>query len=479
MKKIVADLCIRTTQVQKGYFFMYRTDMTVISPSRGEEYAYFEQMSLMAKLLYNAALFIIRQVFTGWNEESIADHQKDVFAQVEVMQAAYPHICVRRVLSYRALDAIMRANENPDFFAELPMQTAQAVLKEAVTVFKAWLSSLKKYKQDPSGYTGKPRMPGYLKDDKHTFTISNQDAVLYPVYEDEKAHTGYKGQELKLPGRKERISLPHLREDAVLREVKVKPYYGNYLLILTLKEEDAPVRNDMPYMAGIDLGVDNIAAIVSTDSSSRIYKGGVIKSINRFFNMKRAEAVGILTRGTDKKYADSRHLQRLSLKRDCFMNDALHKISTDIIRYCKDHKVGTIVIGVNKGWKQNVSMGKTNNQNFVQILHYKLRFMIAYKAAKEGITVIEQEESYTSKADCTAKDFIPVYGKEEGKPSFSGSRIQRGLYRTKSGLVVNADCNGAANTLRKAFPDAWDKVADFRFLAVPEPMDLRRINRAG
>ena len=458
---------------------MYRADRLVIHHTRKGEYAYFEQMSLKAKLLYNAALFRIRQVFTGWGKECLNDNQKEVFSEIEVMKAAYPYICVKRVLSYRALERMMYANKNPDFFSGLPIQTAQAVLKEAVTVFKAWLSSLKKHKQDPSGYTGRPKMPKYLKTDTHTFTFTNQSAVLYPVYEDEEARTGYKGQELKLPLRKERLFLPHLKEDEDLREVKVKPYYGDYLLILTLKGEDAQVRSDMPYMAGIDLGVDNIAAIVSTDSSSRIYKGSVIKSMNRLFNMKRAEAVGILTRGTDKKYADSRHLQKLSLKRDCFMNDALHKISTDIMRYCKDHKVGTIVIGVNKGWKQNVSMGKTNNQNFVQIPHYKLRFMIAYKAAREGITVIEQEESYTSKADCTAKNFMPVYGKEKEAPSFSGSRMQRGLYRTKSGLVVNADCNGAANTLRKAFPDAWDKVADFSFLAMPEPMDLRRINRAG
>ena len=89
----------------------YRVDMTVISQSRKEEYAYFEQLS-----------------------------------------AAYPHIRVRRVLSYRVLDALMRANENPDFFSGLPMQTSQAVLKEAVTVFKAWLSAVKDYKEECSGH---------------------------------------------------------------------------------------------------------------------------------------------------------------------------------------------------------------------------------------------------------------------------------------------------------------------------------------
>ena len=460
----------------KGTLFMkYIVDTTVISPSQKDEYAYFEQMSRMAKLLYNAALFIVRQVFTGWGKDELNDNQKEVFSQLEVMKKAYPHVTARRVLSVKTLEAVMRANSNPDFFAGLPMQTAQGVVKEAAASFKNWLKSLKKYKYDPSGYTGRPRMPKYLKTDLHTFTISNQDAVLYPVYEDKKSRTGYRGQSLKLPFREKKIFLPHLPEGANLREVKVKPYYGKYLLILTLEDTSLPVREERPFIAGIDFGVDNIAAIVSTDSSSRIYKGGAVKSGNRSFNMKRTKAVSILTRGTDKKHASSRHLQRLSLKRDCFMRDALHKISTDIVRWCVEHKVGTIVMGVNKGWKQNASMGKVNDQNFMQIPHYRLRFMIAYKAAKAGITVIEQEESYTSKADCTVKDLIPVYGKEKGKPSFSGSRITRGLYRTKDGLVINADCNGAANILRKAFPDAWDKVKDFRFIVSPEPVTLKKL----
>ena len=130
----------------------YRVDMTVISSSRKEEYAYFEQLSLKAKLLYNAALFRIRQVFTGWGKTDLNDNQKEVFSELEVMKAAYPHIRVRRVLSYRVLDALMRANENPDFFSGLPMQTSQAVLKEAVTVFKAWLSAVKDYKEECSGH---------------------------------------------------------------------------------------------------------------------------------------------------------------------------------------------------------------------------------------------------------------------------------------------------------------------------------------
>ena len=166
---------------------MYLADTTVLSKDKYPEvFEQMEQNLRLSKNLYNAALFRIRQVFTGWDKEERTENEEEAFREVCIMQAAYPKVKVRRVLSYRALEAVMRANGNPDFFAGLPMQTAQRVLKEAVTVFKAWLSSLKEYRRAPERYTGKPCMPKYLKGDRHTFYITNQDAVLYPVYREMK-----------------------------------------------------------------------------------------------------------------------------------------------------------------------------------------------------------------------------------------------------------------------------------------------------
>ena len=49
---------------------------------------------------------------------------------------------------------------------------------------------------------------------------------------------------------------------------------------------------------------------------------------------------------------------------------------------------------------------------------------------------------------------VPVYKKSvKNEPSFSGKRIKRGLYKTKSGLLINADLNGSLNILRKAIPE--------------------------
>ena len=289
---------------------MYMADTTVLSKDRYPGlFGHLEGSAELSKCLYNAALFRIRQVFTGWDKEDRSENEKEVFREIAVMKEVYPDIKAGRVLSYRALDAVMRANRNPDFFAGLPMQTAQRILKEAVSTFKGWLSAVKGYKKAPGRFTGRPRMPKYLKNGVHTFYISSQDAVLYPVYRDidtpdscadrteGPACRGYAGMELKLPLIRERLYLPHIHRDSVLKEVQVKPYYGKIMLVLVLETEEVSVSASRPHAAGIDLGTDNIAAIVSTDHASRIYKGGAVLSENRSFHKKRARAVSIMTKG--------------------------------------------------------------------------------------------------------------------------------------------------------------------------------------
>ena len=356
------------------------------------------------------------------------------------------------------------------------MQTAEAVAKQAVQDFRNWLKALKDYRRDPGRYLGKPRMPHYKKKGHiYTYTITNQDAVLYPVLDD---NGNYAGRALKLPKVSERLLLDHISCDAVLKEVKVSPYYGKYILSLTFDTEEPPVREDLPNLAGLDLGTGNIAAIVTTDHSAIVYKGGAVLAGNRLFAREKARAASNITRGTEHKYADSRHLRHLSLKHDCFIHDQMHKVSSAIVEYLLDHRVGRLVIGRNPLWKQRVNIGEGNNQKFVAIPHAKLVFLITYKAARAGITVIEQEESYTSKADCTSFDPMPVYGEglKEAVP-FSGKRTGRGIYRTASGRLINADCNGAGNILRKAFPGAFAEGTDFSFLAAHESVGFMGLNR--
>lgn len=96
-------------------------------------------------------------------------------------------------------------------------------------------------------------------------------------------------------------------------------------------------------------------------------------------------------------------------------------------------------------------IGKQNNQNFVNIPYGHLRDKLSYLCELNGITYIEQEESYTSKASFWDKDEIPVYNNDNPKEyAFSGNRVHRGLYKTASGKMLNADVNGALNIMRKS-----------------------------
>lgn len=427
---------------------------------------YCEENARRAKNLYNAALFRIRQIFTAYGKDSLTENEKDVMEEVRLMtEAGYPP--VQKVIGYYALERLLRITKNPDFFSGLPKQTAQAVVRQAVTDFSSWLAALRDYQEHPEKYTGRPKMPHYRKAEFLTFTVTNQDAVL---------RNGF----LKLPKTKLRLPASNLSgKDVSLKEVKVMPYYGKFIITLILLCDDIPLRDDLPGMAAVDFGTDNFAAIVSTDHNCRIYKGGAVLSENRRFAMERAQAVTAITRGHEHMSADSRHLRNLSMKHDCFNRDQIHKISRSIISYCLEHQCGTLVLGENRFWKQKSGMGKAVNQKFVQMPIAKLKEKILYKAEMAGIRVVLQEESYTSKADITRDDDMPVYGKETETPPFSGKRIARGLYRCADGMIINADCLGAANILRKAVPDAWKGSADYSFLSSPEVYGFHRLNPKG
>ena len=430
-------------------------------------YSYCDDFCRKAKLLYNAALFRIRNIFTGYEKEHRTDNEEDVFCEVHSLQDVYPQIHVRKVISYNHLEKLMRVTENPDFFIGLPMQTAQAMVKQAVTDFKNWLASLREYKKHPEKFLGRPKMPHYKKQDLATVIITNQDAVLYP------SETGVS---LKLPIIKKRLSFSNISEHAFLKEVRIKPYHGRFLFCLTFEEPEQVIETSMPYTCAIDFGIDNFAAIVCDDGSSAIYKGGAVLSNTQWFHKQRAKYTSIITKGHRQMNATSARLKDLSFHHANFTKDQCHKISRNIIDFCLEHQAGTLILGVNPLWKQRTNMGTASNQKFVAMPISILRTMISYKALNAGIRIIEQEESYTSKADITMNDYLPTYGKDDNNATFSGARITRGLYRCANGTLLNADCNAAANIMRKAIPDIWKDTSDYTFLSSPKVYGFHELN---
>ena len=440
---------------------MYCVGRNIVKKKRSPElHELFGHDCALAKNLSNAALFRIRQNFTARAKESYTDNEREVLAEIEATAEATGRARPKAVMSYTFLEKLMRVTENPDYFAGLPMQTAQQMLRKEVQDFKNWLASLRKYRKDPTGYTGRPKMPKYVKSEMSTVIYTNQDCVIYR--EENRCF-------LKFPKTKSRLRIQPLPEDAVLREVKVKPHYGGFEVLYTYECSGSANDSDLCFYAAVDLGVDNIAAIATNEGHSLLVKGGAVKAENQWYNKQRSRLVSGLTKGHETKVAPkSGRLDALSGKRKDFMLDTCHQISCRIVDFCLRHRVAVLYLGQNRFWKQNSGIGRKNNQTFVSIPFAMLRQMITYKAERAGICVMLQEESYTSQASFLDGDYIPTYGRDDRKASFSGRRISRGLYRSADGTVINADLNAAANILRKAKQDAFEGVSDSDFLKNPE-----------
>jgi putative transposase len=127
----------------------------------------------------------------------------------------------------------------------------------------------------------------------------------------------------------------------------------------------------------------------------------------------------------------------------------LHLASRRLIETLLLYRIGLLIIGKNDGWKQAITLGDRNNQNFVNIPHARFIAMLVYKAQLVGIAVIVTEESYTSK--CSFLDLEPI-GKHE---NYAGKRLKRGLFQAGDGRLINADVNAAYNILRKVIPNAF------------------------
>ena len=236
-------------------------------------------------------------------------------------------------------------------------------------------------------------------------------------------------------------------KDCVLLSIHHLPE-GRCLLDERDKKDINPKPLNKNNIIAIDLGVRNLITTVNNNGLKPfVIKGGVVKSINQYYNKERARIQSTYDRQGIKT---GKTMQKLTIKRNKKINDYFHKISRRIVEYCVLNDIGTVVIGYNPSWNQNCQIGKRNTQNFVTIPYYKLIQHLDYKAAEQGITVIRQEESYSSK--CSFLDDEPI----EHHCKYLGQRMTRGLFKSQKGTIINADVNGAYNILKKAFLNAAD-----------------------
>ena len=131
------------------------------------------------------------------------------------------------------------------------------------------------------------------------------------------------------------------------------------------------------------------------------------------------------------------------MKRMMKIKDYIHKTSRRVVELMYNNNIGTCFIGHNKDWKQEVEIGKKNNQNFVSIPYSLLINMLRYKIEEKGGVLIELNESYTSK--CSFLDDEEVCKHD----SYKGKRVKRGLFLSGSNKIINADINGSLNILKR------------------------------
>ena len=331
-------------------------------------------------------------------------------------------------------------------YTSLPRKVSNQTLMLLDKNWKSFFVAIKKYKKKPEMFLGRPKLPQYLDTKKGRFVATYEKGAISSKY--------LKDGVIKLSGTN--IEFPTKTKKEDICQVRIVPRSNHYVIeVVYKKTEKQPIQSDI--IASIDPGVNNLATVAfnKKEVDSFIINGKPLKSINQFYNKKKAVMQSKVERESNKK--TSKNIKKLTNKRNEKIRDYMHKSSAVLVNQLANNNTKTLVIGKNVGQKQDTNMGKKNNQNFVGIPTFKFLNMVEYKAKLKGIEVIWQEESYTSKACFFSNDTIPTYNKEnENKHNFSGYREKRGLYKMKGQKkYINADLNGALNILKKAFPNAF------------------------
>ena len=349
---------------------MYQVERHVIKDNRYEEICH------KSGLLYNYCLYAFRQgVFTG-------NYIKEYELSTKL------------------------GKENQYDFRNLPCHVSRNVIKQVSENIKSWIRAKKEYEKHPDKFQRRPKLPDYKNGKKLNIVVF--DELSCRIKEDGCVHFV---KNIIKPIRTK------VKPDELI-QIRIIPEATCFIVEIVYERKETDLGLDKDNFLSIDLGLNNLCACVSNVVESFIINGKIAKSVNQWYNKKKAKLMSFVgNKGTSNK------IKRITLLRNCWIEDKLHKISRYIVNFCRSNNIGTIIIGLNKGWKNKINIGKRNNQHFVSIPHSKLINKIVYKAKLLGINVIIHEESYTSKIDHLA--FEPLKKQE----SYLGKRKKRGLFQ--------------------------------------------------
>ena len=379
-------------------------------------YKELDAISFLSKNLYNKTNYIIRQEFILTSKEKESGKRDKA-----------------NWIRYNEIQKKLQ-NEKDFDYKQLPAKVSQHVLKLLDKNWTSFFASIRDWKKNPSKYTGQPSLPKY-KDKKY-----GRGVLIYTIQAISKKEL--KNGFVLLSGTNIKIKT----KQTDIQQVRVVPKINHYVIEIIYNKQEVKNENlDIKKIAGIDLGLNNLATVTSNINSLKpiIINGRPLKSINQYYNKKKAKLQSFVGDKT------SNRLIILTNKRNRKVDNYLHKSSRIIVDYLVSNNIGTLVIGKNKQWKTEINIGKRNNQAFVNIPHARFIQMIQYKCKLIGIEIIITEESYTSK--CSFIDFETLNKHD----NYLGKRKYRGLFISKNGVKINADCNGSGNIIRKEFPNVF------------------------
>ena len=386
----------------------------IIITQKHKYYAGLDYLCLLAKNLYNVALYNIRQQYF-----------KD-----------------KTYLNYNALDKLLSSTNNVDYKAIPYRQSAQQILRSVDKTYSSFFKGIKSDKNKGK----RVRLPRYKDKEKGRYVL---------VYTNQCFR--YKNNTIKLKGI-DGVWYEFYTDKENLQQVRLIPK-GNHIVVEIIYNIEYELKEDNNRYASIDLGLNNIVALSSNVCNSILYNGRPLKSINRYYNKHKAELQSKLK---SNKYT-SKRINRLTFRRNNKIKDYMHKLSSVIIQYMEANTLNTLIVGKNDGWKTNIDMGRVNNQNFVSIPYNMLISMLEYKCKLEGINVIIVNEAYTSKCSFLDGETIQKHD------TYKGKRVKRGLFVSSRGIKINADINGSLNIMVVGLKQLNVK----RDVLVLEPANLR------
>ena len=384
----------------------------IIITQKHKYYAGLDYLCLLAKNLYNVALYNIRQQYF-----------KD-----------------KTYINYNALDKLL--SSNVDYKAIPYRQSAQQILRSVDKTYNSFFKGIKSDKNKGK----RVRLPKYKDKEKGRYILVYTNQCFK-----------HKDNTIKLKGING-VWYEFYTDKENLQQVRLVPN-GNHIVVEIIYNVEYELKENNKRYASIDLGLNNIVALSSNVCNSILYNGRPLKSINRYYNKHKAELQSKLK---SNKYT-SKRINRLTFRRNNKIKDYMHKLSSAIIQYMEANTLNTLIVGKNDGWKTNICMGRVNNQNFVSIPFNMLISMLEYKCKLAGINVVIVNEAYTSKCSFLDEETIQKHD------TYKGKRIKRGLFVSSKGIKINADINGSLNIMIVGLKQLNVK----RDVLILEPANLR------